>query len=174
MHDYQYRKWQDGRVTRLKFLRVTVATLRTRVCRPSQPKPCTERWSLASLLVSVGVSSHTIAPRGTSARGPRPRLRVGQRGFLRPAAGIGDSSARSGACARIRQVLGPVSEQRNGQIPSLPLTWHLTEDPDKRNMIFQVSFHRCYFSGREGTSFHGPLKATGGRLSMDKSRITQG
>ena len=36
------------------------------------------------------------------------------------------------------------------QVPSLPLTWHLTGGPYKRKIIFQVPFHRCYVSGREG------------------------
>ena len=35
-------------------------------------------------------------------------------------------------------------------IPFLPLTWHLTGNPYKRNMIFQVPSHWCHVSGREG------------------------
>ena len=36
-------------------------------------------------------------------------------------------------------------------LPSLQLTWHLTEGPFRSKLIFQVPSNRCYASGREGS-----------------------
>ena len=41
---------------------------------------------------------------------------------------------------------------RSLSLPSLPLTWHLTEGPLKSKLILQIPSHRCYVSAREGTS----------------------
>ena len=44
------------------------------------------------------------------------------------------------------------------QLPSLPLTWHLTRGPSKRKLIFQVTSYRCHVGGSKGIAM---LRYTG-------------